>query len=555
MAKNLEQTGVLQVNGAWATSLKYESEVLGARQGVVDLRFMQGRSEIARASLLTEEIAEVIGENNAARISRHLAGDADKYLAVIKGELRGSRLEFKQVHLEENSIGIENTPKNERVAARSSRSEERPATSDAPAPPAEPAAVLSSDRASPVPQRIVAKYLVKHDKYYFDDQTVAFVDRGSRLSVQTQNTAVIKDLIEIAKSRDWQRINVTGTKEFRREVWKEASASGVKVSGYSPTALEQEAADKMRLRRSEAAAEREIDAVSSAVAGQAPSPSPMIATAKRDSYHRASDPGRGMVYGTLVDHGEAPYRNDPSKSASYFVTIKDTSGNSRTHWGVGLATAMRQAQSSPQVGDEVGIRRVGSTPVTILERAAEGETQIASPIATKRHQWLIEKAELLRQAQSDATRSGTAKQETPTMVGEGKVNGGRSEELTPRQEAAAAIRSARTTREELQLKYPDLNRAVFEHLASHDQFADAYVKAGLIRESDRAQVIAQMRERLARGVEAGTNLKEPDDKQVKTLIRRSVGRVAADIGRPPVEVAPRAVSVSAHSREDMQVRG
>ena len=105
------------------------------------------------------------------------------------------------------------------------------------------------------------------------------------------------------------------------------------------------------------------------------------------------------------------------------------------------------------------------------------------------------------------------------MAGEGKVRVERSEGLTPQQEAAAAIRSARTTREELQLKYPDLNRAVFQHLASHDQFADAYVKAGLIRESDRAQVIGQMRERLARGVEGGTKLKEPDDKQVNTLIR------------------------------------
>src|SRR5450755_2794291 len=184
MAKNLEQSGVLQVNGAWATSLEYESEVLGERQGVVDLRFMQGRSEIARASLLNEEVAEVIGEKNAARISRHLAGDADKYLAVIKGELRGSRLEFKQVHLEENTVGMENSLKNDRVAGESGPSEERSASNDSPQRLAEAPAKPSLDRTNPVPQRIVAKYLVKHDKYYFDDQTVAFVDRGSRLSVQ-----------------------------------------------------------------------------------------------------------------------------------------------------------------------------------------------------------------------------------------------------------------------------------------------------------------------------------------------------------------------------------
>ncbi|HEY0745606.1 MAG TPA: hypothetical protein VGD63_02820, partial [Steroidobacteraceae bacterium] len=104
MVKSLTQTGVMQVNGAWATSLKYESEVLGARAGTVDLRFMQGRSEVARVSLLVEELAEVIGDRNAASIARHLATDADKYLAVVKGELRGTRLQYQAVRLEENAI-------------------------------------------------------------------------------------------------------------------------------------------------------------------------------------------------------------------------------------------------------------------------------------------------------------------------------------------------------------------------------------------------------------------------------------------------------------------
>ena len=126
------------------------------------------------------------------------------------------------------------------------------------------------------------------------------------------------------------------------------------------------------------------------------------------------------------------------------------------------------------------------------------------------------------------------------------------------QEVAAAIRSAATTREELQLKYPELNQAVFQHLASHDQFADAYVKSGLIRESDRAQVIAQMRERLAGKLEQGAVIREPDNKEVSTLIRRSVNRVAADIGRPPVEIQPRTpepgASRTAVAREDVQVR-
>lgn len=128
--------------------------------------------------------------------------------------------------------------------------------------------------------------------------------------------------------------------------------------------------------------------------------------------------------------------------------------------------------------------------------------------------------------------------------------------LTRAQEVAAAIRSAQITREELQLKYPELNKAVFQHFSAQEQFADAYVKAGLIRESDRQQVIAQMRERLAGKIERGEVLRAPDDARVRTLIRRSVNRVAADIGRPPVEIEPRSLApgLDRVAREEAQVR-
>ena len=32
----------------------------------------------------------------------------------------------------------------------------------------------------------------------------------------------------IAESRDWQAISVTGTPEFRREIWREASLRGLR---------------------------------------------------------------------------------------------------------------------------------------------------------------------------------------------------------------------------------------------------------------------------------------------------------------------------------------
>jgi hypothetical protein len=53
-------------------------------------------------------------------------------------------------------------------------------------------------------------------------------------------------------------------------------------------------------------------------------------------------------------------------------------------------------------------------------------------------------------------------------------------------------------------------------------------------------------------------IREPDDKEVNTLIRRSVNRVAADIGQSPIEIQPRTpeppLTRTAVTREDVQVR-
>jgi len=57
----------------------------------------------------------------------------------------------------------------------------------------------------------------------------------------------------------------------------------------------------------------------------------------------------------------------------------------------------------------------------------------------------------------------------------------------------------------MQLKYPRSINAVFQHLASHDQFwLEAYVRqgSGLIERSIAPQVIAQKREAARKGTRA-----------------------------------------------------
>jgi hypothetical protein len=200
----------------------------------------------------------------------------------------------------------------------------------------------------------------------------------------------------------------------------------------------------------------------------------------------------------------------------------------------------------------------------VIQRSLdEGGDTVAHAIDTKRHTWEIEKAAYFTQRVSVTARDQrptppSAEKTAMKTASEGPSQEFGARALTREQKVAAAIRSAATTREELQLKYPEINQAVFQHLASHDQFADAYIKSGLIRESDRAQVIAQMRDRLANKLEQGAVIREPDNKEVTTLIRRSVNRVAADIGRPPIEIQPRTPESpparTTVTREDVQVR-
>lgn len=80
--------------------------------------------------------------------------------------------------------------------------------------------------------------------------------------------------------------------------------------------------------------------------------------------------------GVLIDHGEAPYENDPENFDSYFVTLETGEGQQHTIWGVDLARAMKEA--APQIGDRIGLDHQGSEMV----RLPDGKK-------VKRHKWKV----------------------------------------------------------------------------------------------------------------------------------------------------------------------
>jgi putative DNA primase/helicase len=631
MEKDLEKTGVVQVDGAWATRITYTTALSGADAGTLDLRFLQDRTQVARATLKRAAALEVLGERNIATIDAQIA-QANKEDGSVKGELKGRKLSFREITLSgpspqpENSIEVADartqdrqgeanqsgwsgvdrftdpkhkasapvteiipaanratgeSPPNAPTASAQELRAEAPALNGAASParttepkadavkaagteqnPPKAESIPQADAAErnppavvPVPPHIAARYQVKENRYHFDDETLAFVDRGTRLTVETENKAVLRDLIDIAQARGWQAVTVRGTQSFRRAAWREAYEAGLEVKGYQPTDRELNAADPARTRHLSPK-----DAPSEA---REPASPPAARDADSTANGRPESDAK-VQYGKLVTHGAAPYRDDPKNSMSYFVTIQDLAGNLRTQWGVGLKEAMARATTAPNPGDAVGLERIGSKPVSFVMRKVDANGELVTEeVAGKRSSWIVEKAEYFEARKAARQETPAPKASSPTVDPAASradpEAGSRPPTLTADQERAAAIRSAIMTRDELQLKYPDINRAIFAHMEAHEQFADAFVKAGLIRESDRTQVIAQMRERLAGQVESAEPLVEPDNKKIATLISRSVLRVANEIGRTPVEVTPARAAMRSQpprerARDDPAVR-
>ena len=81
------------------------------------------------------------------------------------------------------------------------------------------------------------------NRYYFKERPdqEAFVDQGERLRTRHNRSAVAKAMLDLAESRGWDTITVSGHPDFKQAVWLEASLKGMAVTGYAPTPQEQAA--------------------------------------------------------------------------------------------------------------------------------------------------------------------------------------------------------------------------------------------------------------------------------------------------------------------------
>jgi hypothetical protein len=280
-----------------------------------------------------------------------------------------------------NTIEASRRPKRDRASA--ARAAEG---APAPASPAPSAPVQRAD-GDPwtVPQSVRDRFVQEGHRFYFPDGAPAFKDLGRRLTTASENTQIVHSLIQIAHSRGWTEVRVSGTERFRREAWQQARLAGLNVRGYRPSEAEQ--AQLIRaLSRSLVRSPKRVDAMSVDAGTQAASKEVQPGADAPDSQER-----RERITGKLVDHGRDAYRHDPNEDPSYFVRLRTRDGI-REIWGKDIERAVANSLTQPEIGDEVVLVRTGRDLVTVKrpERGADGELT-PKEVDVFRNRWVIEK--------------------------------------------------------------------------------------------------------------------------------------------------------------------
>ncbi|WP_376711030.1 LPD7 domain-containing protein [Pseudochrobactrum lubricantis] len=227
------------------------------------------------------------------------------------------------------------------------------------------------------PNEITSRYYIREDhggtqRVFADSkgEREVFQDNGEKLRAKSFDAQGVRLMIETAAYRGCTSIEITGSKEFRRETWLEGQAHGISVKGYQPTELDwQDLA-----RREQSYLRNEIVPLKGRVLEADHGPKEQSASsdqsskvdreqqgaAKSETSHSKTVDYKEGVQGILVETGEKPYQDNEKNEPSPFVVIETANGN-RTVWGVGLPDALHRAGAD--IGDEIHLRSTGTERV------------------------------------------------------------------------------------------------------------------------------------------------------------------------------------------------
>jgi Large polyvalent protein-associated domain 7 len=313
-------------------------------------------------------------------------------------ERRGARRKRANAESPVNAIQAKQKSRRTRNAAEPAASgAATPALAERPARARSPAGSPRGD-SDPwtVPESVRNRFVQDGHRFYFPDGAPAFTDQGRRLTTPSENTRVVHSLIEIAHSRGWTEVTVTGTERFRQEAWRQARIARLNVRGYRPTDVEHAQLIRALARKAPPPAER-VDSISADSALETPRPASAQASEVSSRTEAAHGSSRERIVGKLLDHGRDAYRHDPDEDPSYFVRLETRDGP-REIWGKDIERAVVKSLTQPQVGDEVILQRSGRDAVTVQRRVHHSEGQPKeSAVEVYRNRWVIEKQEFFEQ--------------------------------------------------------------------------------------------------------------------------------------------------------------
>lgn len=216
----------------------------------------------------------------------------------------------------------------------------------------------------------------------YDDMRPVISDRGDSLHTRNADRSTAMDMIELAAHRGWSSMKVRGPEDFRREMWIEAAAQGIRVQGYRPNDKDRAEAD----RRAELIGERVIERTD-AGKGANGTPSETEAEPGRKAKTASNvvpmvDYQKGIL-GTITGIGTAPYRDRDGASSTPYVALELADGRTHKLWGVALPDMIDRHEL--KVGDQAAIYDDGKKAVTVKSR--DSKTGEERDVQTFRREW------------------------------------------------------------------------------------------------------------------------------------------------------------------------
>lgn len=244
-----------------------------------------------------------------------------------------------------------------------------------------------------VPEKIKSQFVQVGSKFYYRKQTdaVAFEDKGNKLETESDSKNIASSLVAIAAARGWEEIKVTGSDDFKREIWLEASIKGIAVRGYKPR-------DEDLAELAARAPENKVEKAERDFRGGEKKPVGEDIKADAENGH-PEDQDKEAV---LVSHGRAKYEHDKNNDWSYYVTTKNESGEEKTVWGIDLKRALEE--SGAKVGDHIDVQNLGKQAVVIQEkiRDKDGNVVGTEPKEAYRNTWKVDVAKSFVNDSQDA---------------------------------------------------------------------------------------------------------------------------------------------------------